>query len=90
MKPDPEVYLEPCGVFLFDRSTGSVDAPRGVTIHWKEGARWQKLTLLPDDGETFGALMHRLGDWIADDPDGWTRDLLGTGRMASGESERVR
>ena len=91
MKPNPEsVYLEPSGVFLLDRSTGAVRAPLGVTIHWKEGTRWQHLTLLPDEGEDFASLLGRLGTWIEDDPQGWTTGLLGTGRMASGDSERVR
>lgn len=90
MRVDPEsVYLEPAGVFTLNRETGDVKAPMGVCVHWKEGNRWQRVTLLPDEGETFGALLHRLGDWIADDP-GWYHDLLGTGRMASGDSERVR
>lgn len=67
MRVDPDsIYLELAGVLIVNRKSGNVRPLSGVRIHWKEGNRWRRLLLVPDEYETIGELLHRVGDLSVD------------------------
>ena len=88
---DPEsIYFEPTRSWSFNPASKELGAPWGLTIHAKIGARWRRLLLMPDDGESFGALCDRVIQWYADEPETFASELFeGADRARSGESERV-
>lgn len=68
MRVDAEaIYLELTGVLLVNRKSGNVRSLGGVRIHWKDGNRWRKMLLVPNEQETVGELLHRIGD-LAGEP----------------------
>lgn len=92
MKVDPEsVYFEPTQVWTLDRATGDMQAPMGLYVHAKLGARWRAVLLMPDEGESFGDLCARVGQWYADEPVTFASELIeGSDRARSSDSERQR
>jgi len=76
MRVDPDsTYLEPTGLWLFDRASGTMAALEGIRIHWKDGNRWRHVTLVPNDDETLPELYRRLGAMIAEGGAEWTQQL---------------
>jgi hypothetical protein len=67
MRVDPEgIYLrlEPA-VHIINRSTGKVRSVAGVEIHWKDGRRWERLTLVaPVDDPTLAAALRQVAELI--------------------------
>ena len=77
MRVNPEsVYFEPAAVFSLNRANGDVSAPMGLYVHAKIGARWRAVLLLPNEGESFGALCERVGQWYADEPVTFATELI--------------
>lgn len=73
------VYFEPCSVWLLSRPDNELSAPLGLRIHAKIGRVWKKVTLLPNDGEDFGGLCARIGQWYAEDHDALIAELFASG-----------
>lgn len=67
MRINPDaVYLELETVTLVSRNGGVPRYVPAVRLHFKEGNRWQKRIFAAneDNGETLGAILARLGEWI--------------------------
>lgn len=88
MRVDPEsVYFEPTQVWTFNRAENDLKAPLGLSVHAKIGKRWRAVLLVPDEGESFGELCSRIGQWYADEPVTFASELIeGSDRARSGDS----
>jgi len=88
MRVDPEsVYFEPTRVWTFNREHNDLQAPMGLYVHAKLGARWRAILLVPNEDESFGELCARIGQWYADEPVTFATELIeGSDRARSGDS----
>lgn len=67
MRVDPDsVYLrlEPC-VHLISPGARDTHSVPGVELHWKDGNRWERRTIVASDtAPTLGAILRELGELV--------------------------
>lgn len=69
MRVDPEaVYLELSdGSTVYNFTTGDMRVAPAVILHWKDGRKWHRRSVIAQDGESLGDCLRALATWFDTD-----------------------